>query len=114
MVVVPFLSVKVCVSVLMLVTTGSVIVTVRGTSLVWLEVTKVVMVPLPIVTVWLRTSVLITVCVVTMVLSVAEKVTEQGPVVVLFWYGALELMDPERVVVRLQGRVEDAEPVVLL
>jgi putative hemolysin len=49
-----------------------------------------------------------------MVLSVAEKVTEQGPVVVLFWYGALELMDPERVVVRLQGRVEDAEPVVLL
>jgi hypothetical protein len=72
------------------------------------------MVPLPIVTVWLRTSVLITVCVVTMVLSVAEKVTEQGPVVVLFWYGAPELMDPERVVVRLQGRVEDAEPVVLL
>ena len=42
---------------------------------------------------------LVTVCVVTMVLSVAGEVTDEGPVAVLLWNGALELVGGRPVVV---------------
>ena len=59
----------------------------------------------------------VTFCVVTVVLSVVDEVIEAGPVVVLFWNGALEVLLEvldQMVVVVLQGRDEVVEPVVLL
>jgi putative hemolysin len=77
------------------------------------EFEQVVVVTLPMVTVWVSTSVVVTFRVVTMVLSVVDDVIEAGPAVVLFWNGALEVLD-QMVVVVLQGRDEVVEPVVLL